>query len=181
MSRSYKFHNQDKPYFVTFATVNWIDVFTRNIYKDILVDSLNFNVTNKGLLIYSWCIMTNHVHMIIGTKLNPMQDIMRDLKSYTSKEILKAIKDNPRESRKNWMLWMFERAGKRNSNNTKYQFWQQHNHPIQLDDNKIFDQKMQYIYQNPVVAGFVDKAEHFPYSSAKDYAGENGFVKVEFA
>ena len=181
MSRSYKFHNQDKPYFVTFATVNWIDVFTRNIYKDILVDSLNFNVTNKGLLIYSWCIMTNHVHMIIGTKLNPMQDIMRDLKSYTSKEILKAIKDNPRESRKNWMLWMFERAGKRNSNNTKYQFWQQHNHPIQLDDNKIFDQKLEYIHQNPVVAGFVDKAEHFPYSSAKDYAGENGFVKVEFA
>ena len=181
MSRSYKFHNQDKPYFVTFATVNWIDVFTRNIYKDILVDSLNFNVTNKGLLIYSWCIMTNHVHMIIGTKLNPMQDIMRDLKSYTSKEILKAIKDNPRESRKKWMLWMFERAGKRNSNNTKYQFWQQHNHPIQLDDNKIFDQKLEYIHQNPVVAGFVDKAEHFPYSSAKDYAGENGFVKVEFA
>ena len=181
MSRSYKFHNQDKPYFVTFATVNWIDVFTRNIYKDILVDSLNFNVTNKGLLIYAWCIMTNHVHMIIGTKLNPMQDIMRDLKSYTSKEILKAIKDNPRESRKNWMLWMFERVGKRNSNNTKYQFWQQHNHPIQLDDNKIFDQKLEYIHQNPVVAGFVDKAEHFPYSSAKDYAGENGFVKVEFA
>jgi len=179
MSRKYKFHNQDKPYFVTFATVNWIDVFTRRIYKDILINCINYCIQNKGLIVYGWCIMTNHLHLIIGTKDKTMQDIMRDLKGFTSKAILKSIEENPQESRKEWMLWMFKRAGERNSNNKNYQFWQQHNQPIEIDSNEIFDQKLNYIHSNPVEAGFVDVEVHYIYSSARDYAGEKGFIKME--
>ena len=71
-----------------------------------------------------WCIMSSHVHLIIGTKSTKMEDIIRDLKKFTSKSIIKSIKESPVESRKEWMIWMFERAGKRNSNNENYQFWQ---------------------------------------------------------
>ena len=53
---------------------------------------------------------------------------LRDMKKYTSKQIISGIQENPKESRKEWMIWMFERAGKRNSNNENYQFWQQDNH-----------------------------------------------------
>jgi len=181
MSRKYKFRDQEKAYFVTFATLNWIDVFTRRLYKDILVNTINHCINEKGLIVYAWCIMSNHVHMIIATNNEDLQNIMRDLKGYSSKEILKAITENQQESRKEWMMWMFERAGKKNSNNTKFQFWQQHNHPLVLDSSIIFEQKLNYIHNNPVKAGFVEYPEHYLYSSARDYSEGKGLVKVVLA
>ena len=181
MSRKYKFRDQSANYFVSFATINWIDVFTRRLYKDLLVDSLNHCVAEKGLIIYGWVIMSNHIHLIIGTDDMKLQDIMRDLKKYTSKAIVEAIKENPQESRKEWMIEMFEKFGRTNSNNQKYQFWQQHNKPIVLNNAVIFEQKLNYIHENPVRAGYVDHEEDYPYSSAKDYSGEKGLVKILLA
>lgn len=113
--------------------------------------------------------MTNHVHLIIGSQGEKMEDILRSLKQYTAKRILVQIENNILESRREWMLWMFERAGKKNASITKYQFWQHHNHPIELADQAMFEQKLNYIHQNPVVAGFVSKPEDWLYSSAKNY------------
>ena len=76
MSSKYKFQDQRKLYFVSFSVVNWIAVFTRKYYRDIFLDSLRFCQENKGLEIYAWCIMSNHVHLIIGTSQMPMQDII---------------------------------------------------------------------------------------------------------
>ena len=106
MCRKYKFRDQTANYFVSFATVQWIDVFTRRIYKDILVDSLNYCIETKGLIIYGWVIMSNHVHLIIGTDDMKLQDIMRDFKKYTSKARINAIKIIG-ESRKEWLLQLF--------------------------------------------------------------------------
>lgn len=123
--------------------------------------------------------MSSHIHLIIDSKgINKLEDIVRDLKKHTSKTILKVITQNPQESRKEWMLWMFERAGKRNVNNKKYQFWQQHNQPIELTSNLLMEQKLNYIHQNPVEAGFVKEPQDYPYSSAIDYAGGKGMVKL---
>jgi REP element-mobilizing transposase RayT len=61
MSRNYKFHNPEGLYFVSFAVVGWLDVFTRNEYKDLIVESLEFCQQSKGMEIHAWCIMTNHV------------------------------------------------------------------------------------------------------------------------
>ena len=49
MSRKYKFHNPDGVYFATFAVQGWVDVFTRNEYKNILADNLAYCQKNKGL------------------------------------------------------------------------------------------------------------------------------------
>ena len=169
MSRKYKFTDQDELYFVSTATVYWIDVFTRIEYKDILIDSLKFCIATKELEVYAFCIMTNHLHLIIGTKGRKMEETLRDMKQFTAKRILKAIADNPQESRKEWLLWMFERAGKYKAGNEKYQFWQHDNHPIALTNAKILKQKLEYLHNNPVEAGFVDKSEDWLYSSAKSY------------
>ena len=129
---------------------------------------------------YAWVIMSNHVHLVIERRSVTLEDVIRDLKKYTSRAILKAIEDNPQESRKGWMLWMFERAGKKNANNSKYQFWQQHNQPVELTLQAFaIDGVIDYIHNNPVKAGFVDRPEHYPYSSAVDFAGEKGLVNIE--
>jgi REP element-mobilizing transposase RayT len=180
MSRKYKFRNPEAIYFVTFTTVNWIDVFTKPLYKDILVESINYCIHNKGLVVYAWVIMTNHVHLVIERRTVALEDVMRDLKRHTSKAITKAIEDNPQESRKAWMLWMFERAGAKNSNNSKYQFWQQHNQPIELVlEAFAIESSIDYIHNNPVKSGFVDQPEHYPYSSAVDFAGGKGMIDIE--
>jgi REP element-mobilizing transposase RayT len=181
MGRKYIFHDSRELYFVSFATVNWIDVFTRKLYFEIIVDSLVYCSKNKGLELYAWCIMPSHVHLIISSENNSLSDIMRDLKRHTSKALLKAIAENPKESRKEWMLWMFGRAGKRNTNNEKFQFWQQSNHPIELSNAKMLIQRLEYLHQNPVKAGLVVLPEHYQYSSAIDYAGGQEVIPIIFA
>ncbi len=105
MSRKYKFGDNDKIYFVSFAVTNWIDLFIRNEYKEEILKSIRFCQADKDLELYGWCIMTSHVHLIIGTKSNPLQNIMRDLKRHTSEVLHKSIRNNYSESRGEWMLW----------------------------------------------------------------------------
>jgi putative transposase len=179
MSVKYKFRDQEKLHFVSFSVVYWIDVFIRNEYKEIVLDSLRFCQKEKGLEVYAWCIMTSHIHLIIGTHGAKMQDIMRDLKSHTSRELKKAIRENASESRKEWMLRMMEEAGKANGNNKDFQFWQQDNHPIELWDNYMLEQKLDYLHNNPIETGFVSSIQDYVYSSAKDYCGEKGLLEIK--
>jgi putative transposase len=87
--------------------------------------------------------MSSHIHLIIGRHGDPnLEHIIRDIKKYTSTQIIEAIKNNPQESRKELLLWLFERAGKANKNNMHYQFWQQDNHPIELNTNEIIEQRL---------------------------------------
>jgi len=87
VSRKYKFHNPDGVYFVTFAVQGWVDVFTRNEYKNILIDNFAFCQKNKGLELFAWCIMTNHVHLIVRAEEGHLlSDILRDLRSLPVKQ-----------------------------------------------------------------------------------------------
>jgi len=180
MSRTYKFANPEGIYFITFATVCWIDVFTRRVYKDILIESLQYCQKEKGLRLFGYVIMSNHVHLIaMANDGYNLSDIIRDFKKFTSKQIIKTINNNRQESRKEWMLGIFRKAGKQNSNNKEFQFWQQDNHPIELYTNAVIDQKMDYIHNNPVVEGSVSRPEDYLYSSARNYAGLDTMIEIE--
>jgi putative transposase len=130
--------------------------------------------------IYAYCIMTSHVHLIFRAKESNLGDILRDFKSFTSKQFQKNIEENVQESRKEWLLWMMEKAGSQNSNIKKRQFWQQHNKPIELWSSEVIDQKVNYIHMNPVVSGFVSEPEHWKYSSAIDYSGGKGPLEIDY-
>ena len=96
----YKIRNQEAIHFITFAVTEWVDVFTRKDYRDIVIDSLKFCQTEKGLLLHCWCIMSNHLHLIISAKNKDLSDVLRDFKKYTNKQIITAIQNNQHESRK---------------------------------------------------------------------------------
>ncbi|CAN5321234.1 transposase [soil metagenome] len=181
MSTAYKFNDPEGIYFISIATVEWIDVFSRKEYIEIVLESLKHCQKEKGLIIYAWCIMTNHLHLIISVKEGfIISDILRDFKKFTSSKIIKAISENISESRKNWVLWILKKAGEKNSNNKNFQFWRQDNHPEELISNKFKDQKLEYIHKNPVEAGLVDNPEDYRYSSARDYAGYKGLLDIAF-
>ena len=149
--------------------MNWIDVLIRQEYRDVIYNSLVYCQKEKGLEVYGYCIMSSHIHLIIGSEYGVLPDIVRDFKAYTSRHIRKAIEGHSGESRKEWMLWMMKRAGIKNERNKDWQFWQQHNHPIELNNYEIALQRLNYIHNNPVISGFVDKAEEWVHSSAGDY------------
>lgn len=180
MSRKYKFLNKEGLYFVSFATINWVDVFVRPIYNDIVVKSLKYCQTNLGMELYCWCIMPSHIHLIFRSKDNNPEMILGRFKEYTAKQLIKAISENIQESRKEWLLWMFKRAAVKSSNNSNYQFWQHHNKPIELWSAAVIEQKADYIHNNPVEAGFVEEPMHWKYSSAIDYADGKGLINIEY-
>jgi len=140
----------------------------------------NFARKRKVLRYSGWVIMPSHAHMIISSIKNDLEEIVRDMKSHTSTTLKKQIKTNAEESRRNWMIWMMERAGRKNGNNEEWQFWQQHNQPVQLFNLEMFYQKLTYIHENPVKAGFVEKAEEWLYSSARDFYGKKGLIDLSY-
>lgn len=182
MSEKYKIQDQNKLYFITFAVIGWIDVFTRREYKDSIIESLKHCQKEKGLEIYAWCIMSNHIHLIVGReKENKIEDIIRDFKKFTSVEVCRTIERNKSESRREWMLELFTRSALESKKHRKYMFWQNEYHPIELSTNEMMDQRLSYIHNNPVEAGIVDKAEEYLYSSARDYHSNiKGLLRIKF-
>jgi putative transposase len=178
MPTGYQIKEQDKPHFLTLQVVEWIDIFTRQRYRDIVIDNLKYCQEKKGLEIYAWVIMSNHIHLLAKNDQEGLSNTLRDFKNYTSKKIIDEI-DTCNESRKEWMIKLFKDSAFKHKRNSEHQFWTHENHAEHIFSNKFMEQKLDYIHNNPVRAGIVDKPEDYRYSSARDYAGENGLLKVE--
>ncbi|MGO1585563.1 REP-associated tyrosine transposase [Mesonia sp.] len=179
MSRKYKFHNPNAAYFISFAVINWIDVFTREAYFNVITDSLDYCRKNKGMLLFAYCIMPSHIHLIFRDDNENPSGLLRDFKGFTSKKMIESIIAHPKESRREWMLSMFKRAGEKNSNIKNYQFWQQNNHPIELWSPHVIKQKVNYIHNNPVKAGLVTKPWEWKHSSARNYAALDAVIEID--
>ncbi|MBN2613571.1 MAG: transposase [Bacteroidales bacterium] len=181
MATGYKIAEPDGLYFITFQIVGWVDIFTRQIYRDIAVDSFRYCQNNKGLMLYAFVFMSNHIHLMAQAKSGDLSDIIRDFKNHTSKDFLKIMKDNT-ESRRDWMKIVFEYHGKF-KNKQQHQIWTHENHPEQIYSQKFIEQKIDYIHYNPVRAGIVSKPEDYLYSSARNYANLDSvldIIKLDF-
>lgn len=120
------------------------------------------------------------MHLILGSrKGKKLSNIIRDFRGFTSKNLITAIKNNPRESRKQWLLNYFRNEGSKRKSVQSYQLWKRNYHPVELDDTNLFNEKLDYIHQNPVRACFVFDASQYVYSSTSNYSGKSGLIDVE--
>lgn len=175
---NYFITDQNAIYFLTFTVEDWMDVFTRKEYKVVIADSLNYCIEIKGLEVFAWCLMSNHLHLVCRENENyKISDIILDFKKITAKTILKMIENEP-ESKREWMLYRFKYAGRFDNRIKTYKFWQETNHAILLHTTEMIEQRINYKHENPVRAMIVSKTDEYLYSSALDYAGEKGFVNV---
>lgn len=165
MPTGYQIENQSGLYFLTFTVVDWADLFSRKSYRDILMESFQHCCDYKGLWIFGYVIMTNHLHLIAKSATGKLSDTIRDFKKYTAYKLLKAVKEEP-ESRREWLLHRFEWNAARHQRNHHYQVWQHDNHAEEIFSIPFFEQKLNYIHMNPVRAGWLEKVEHWNYSSA---------------
>lgn len=156
----------DELFFVTLRVTGWIDLFTRQVYKDIIVRNLEYCQRKEGLEIFCYVIMSNHLHLICRRKGKDLNEMLGRFKGYTSKVLLKEIDENPQESRKEWLLHQFHFNAVNSKQYSNYHLWHYKNHPILLDNVEIAKQKRDYIHRNPVKSGIVNDATAYLYSSA---------------
>ena len=178
MSRKYKVFDISKPYFVTSSIVSWIKIF--NVYNitDILIESIKYCQLSKGLEIYAYVIMPDHFHMVCRSiSYKTLSEIFRDLKKYTSRSIIKYLKENTNNTYSAW-LDKFRIDKNTHDLNEHYRLWQDGYNPKELSSNKFIDQKIDYIHNNPVKAGLVSKPDDYIYSSARNYSEKEGVIDV---
>ena len=175
----YKIRNQGATYFLTFTVEGWIDLFSRKVYRDIILDSFMFCRKNKGLQIHAFVIMSNHIHVIWTAKNNNLSDIIRDFKTHTSNTFIKVM-EYVLESRRGWLLHMFKYYARGTNANKVFKIWTNDNHPEEIFTQDFFYQKLKYIHENPVRAGLVKKETDYIYSSASNYAGLESIIPIDF-
>ncbi len=177
MTTGYQIKEQDKLHFVTLQVVEWVDIFSKEKYRKIIIKNLKYCVENKGLEIYAWVIMSNHIHLLVKSTTENLSGTIRDFKSYTSKLILDEITEI-NESRKDWMLKLFEAAAFKHKRNTNYQFWTHENHSEHIFSNKYkfgnavtaFESEQQAAsYVNKKIILSADKAEIFGDQCSKPF------------
>lgn len=180
MKEGYIIRNQDKAHFITATVVDWIDFFSRQVYRDCVVESLNYCIKHKGMIIYGFVIMSNHIHIILQSETGKLSDLIRDFKKFTANSVLEKIQSES-ESRREWMLERFQKAIESHNRNKNYQFWQYGNHAEEIYTSQFLWSKLNYIHLNPVRAGIVSKAEDYIYSSASNYVYGTGLIKIVLA
>ena len=173
MRTRYKINDADQIYFITCSIVEWIPVFTRKAYIDILIDSLTFCRVNKELKIFAYVILDNHLHLLISG--DNLSNTIKDLKRHTAREIIKLAQ----KEEKLWLLNQFKYYKLKHKDDSDYQIWQEGFHPQQIISEEMLRQKIEYIHHNPVRIGLVEKAEDWIYSSARNYLGFDAVMEVD--
>jgi len=177
LSTGYQIKNQEGLYYLTMTIVDWVDIFTRPVYRDIVIESLGYCISTKGLEIFGFVLMSNHLHLIAQSETGNLSGIIRDFKKFTSKKIIEAIQ-SVNESRKHWILHRFGYNASEHAGNKEYQVWMHRNHAEYLYSPDFIREKLDYLHNNPVRAAIVEKPEEYLYSSARFYAGLGCLVSI---
>jgi REP element-mobilizing transposase RayT len=164
-------------YFITTTIVEWQYIFTSNPYFEILINSLKYCLEKKKLHLHGFVMMPNHAHYIVSVEQDKhLSDVMRDFNTRTSREITRLLKEEQRSQG----LLIFREAAKREGRGNQFKVWQEGFHPIAIETGKFFFQKLNYLHNNPVRKGFVEKPEHWRHSSARNYfLGGHSVIEVE--
>ena len=172
MGRSrYRIIIPNQAHFVTLTVLHWVPIFNRPAIVDIVLESLRYLAT-EGLKVYAWVILENHCHFVLQSRTLD-HDIAR-FKSFTASQIIKHL-NSEHVSLILDQLKFYKKLHKRDR---QYQLWQEGCHPELIQGESMMRQKIDYIHHNPVRRGYVDRPEHWRYSSARDYAGERGLLDV---
>ena len=164
--------NENEVHFLTITIIEWIDIFTKPEYFQIIINSLKYCRKNKGLFLYEYVIMTNHIHLIAKAKEGyKLSQIISDFKKHTTREILKELEKDNRRYILNLVRNSFSK--KKDCQN---QIWQRENYPELIMNEKFLNEKINYIYNNPVKKEFVANQKDWKYSSAKNRIANNNSV-----
>ena len=175
MKSRYKiFKNDDSLYFLTMNVIKKIPVFTNSSCMDIILENFTFYRENQHLRIFSYVIMDNHIHLIASHPDN-LSQVIQNFKSFTLKELIERLHKDERD----WILKLMSEYKSDYKQESTFQFWEEGNHPKQIQNIEMFNQKVEYIHYNPVRRGSVSDELHWTYSSARNFTGIESVFEVD--
>jgi REP element-mobilizing transposase RayT len=168
----YRIFEEQYPYFLTDTVVAWLPIFAHPPLATIVLDSWRFLQQERGISIFGYVIMENHLHWI-AAGLDLALNVGR-FKSFTARRIIDELESRGFKT----LLRELHYFKLRHKSDQKYQLWQEGSHPQQIKDEAMMLQKLEYMHNNPVRRGYVEEAAHWRYSSARNYAGGDGLIEV---
>lgn len=162
----------NQPHFLTCTVLDWLPLFSRPALVEIVLDCWRYQQQNQGLQLYGYVVMENHLHYLAQS--GDLSRCVASFKSFTARKIIEHLHLTGAE-RTLERLHSSKRAHKQDRN---YQFWQEGSHAELVCNEAVMRQKLDYIHYNPVRRGYVDRPEHWRYSSARSYAGEPGLLDI---
>jgi len=163
----------DKPHFMTCTVMEWLPVFTRSEVVQILLDCWQYQRSHKGLKLYGYVILENHLHFV--AQAPNLDKCVQEFKSFTARQII----DHLKEQHIDKILTRLRFAKRAHKTDREYQFWQEGVHAEMVFSDAILREKLNYIHLNPVKRGYIDRAEHWRYSSARNYEGQAGLIEID--
>lgn len=177
MTHKYPVAEPQGCYYLTLNTIDRVDIFVRPFFKQIIVESLNYFIEKKGLIVYGWCLMTNHLHLIVqpgdGFELSPL---VRDFKAFTAKIILADLNADS-DIRRTWIMKKIREAALFD----KLEVWEKADRAVQINDEEKenINEHLKEIHNNPVRNKIVASPQDYLHSSARNYAGLKGLVNIQ--
>jgi putative transposase len=176
MNKPWAFGDSNSLYFCTDVIVGWQYVFTSHEFFEAIIDSLKYCKENKGLQVHGYVIMPNHVHSIVSSTQGNLSSILRDYKRHTSWRITELLG----EAKNRRLLNYFRTVARREERGNEHRIWQSGSHPVLIESGQFFDQKLEYIHNNPVIKGYVERPEYWKFSSARNYIlNDHSIIKVD--
>jgi len=166
----YRIVDDNGIYFTTHTIVEWLPVFCERKYFEIITGSLRHCQDKKGLTIFGYVVMLTHFHLVAQTEDGvKFHEVMRDMKKFTSKEISRELESDGQRL----FLYVFKKAAEREKGRQRYKVWQHDYHPQIVYSDSVCYQKLDYMHNNPLRKGFVEKPEDWLFSSARNYADDD--------
>ena len=158
------------PQFYTATILEWKHVLADDRHKDIIVESLQFLVNDKRIILNAFVIMSNHIHLI----WQPMfgftpSDVQASFMKYTAQQLKRSLTSNDPNMLAELKVNKYDRA---------YQVWKREPLSVELRTHSVFMQKLEYIHYNPVRAGLCINPEDYHYSSARFYYNGTDHFKM---
>ena len=173
MGRSrYKIYEEQYPYFITSTIKDGLPLLSKPALANVVLESLTYLHTERKITVYGYVIMGNHFHAIV--KGEDLAKQLRLTKSFMARSMVDVMKEKGNSR----LLSQIAFRKLRHKLRSDYQVWDEGFHPKQIFNNKMMNQKLEYMHFNPVKAGFVDRPEHWRYSSARNYLGEEGVIPI---
>ena len=169
----YKIYEPTHPHFVTCTILHWLPIFTRQEIVDIILNSLKFLQKQDSLRLHAYVILENHLHIVLRS--DDLRKSMESFKKFTAREILNLLR---RENATTILdqLAFYKKAHRKEKS---FQVWEEGYQPKLIQSEAMLKMKIDYIHYNPVKRGYVDKAIHWRYSSARDYKGGYGLIEID--
>jgi REP element-mobilizing transposase RayT len=174
MSRTrYRIFETEYPHFLTNTVVAWLPIFVHASFVEIIFDSWRFLQRERGVRIFGYVILENHLHWIASAE--GLAEQIGRFKSFTARRIFDGLEKRGFAT----LLEELRFFKLRHKIDQTFQLWQEGSHPQQIQNEEMMRQKLEYMHNNPLRRGYIDDPLHWRYSSARSYAGAKGLIDVD--